>query len=141
MPKKSPAKKSRGGEPETSSGSMFEKQAMKVKGSRKRMLSRIMMDDSFYGADDIPPQKLSAVLPKKKKAPKAKASEKEKDSETRAAPKAKGGYSSHTLKAIQSVLQKIEETSEEMADDLKKDKKNGKKAAEINKLATAALDQ
>merc|ERR1711998_217433 len=74
-PKKTPAKKTpakktpakRGGDPECSSGSMFEKKAAKVSGKRNRVLSRIMMDDEYQNSDSIPSSKLQATLPKKRK--------------------------------------------------------------------------
>merc|ERR1712167_438344 len=103
---------------------MFEKEALKTKGPRKRMLSRIMLDDSFFGSDEIPTSKLTATIPKKKK---EKQKEKNKD-KTVGSPEPKAGYTSQVMKAVSSVLNKISELAEELQDSVdKKDKGSIKK--------------
>merc|ERR1712054_602803 len=55
--KKTPAKKSpKRGAAECSSGSVFEREAMKMTGKRNRVLSRLHTDPSFMAPDKIPAQ-------------------------------------------------------------------------------------
>merc|ERR1711998_574689 len=102
----------------------------------QQILSRIMMDDEYLGSADIPSAKLSATLPKKRKPKPQKRKVEESDDDE--PPKKKAAPKPGMTKAVEAALEKIAELSEELAGDLKKGDK--KKANEITKLATTALD-
>merc|ERR1711998_788496 len=63
--KKITKKKVTRSEPETSSGSLWEKKALKTTGKRSRILSRLMTDDSFFMGDSLPPQETRRKIPAK----------------------------------------------------------------------------
>merc|ERR1711865_310535 len=122
--KKSPMKKKvTRSEPETSSGSLWEKKALKTTGKRSRIMSRLMTDDSFFMGDSLPPQETRRKIPAKPAAKKAPAPK----------PTPPSGPSKAEVKATNTAIVKIVDLGKALVK-----KYDKKKAQEIVKLAQNA---